>query len=77
MQHPQTMELYTLKGQIVWSMRVIFETVSAFSALKVLWAWVWQDLSLEVLITPGEVGVANTPMLYLVCVLLFTSLGEL
>lgn len=38
---------------------------------------VWQDLSLEVLITLGEVGVANTPTLYLVCVLLFTPPGEL
>lgn len=55
----------------------IRNSICPLFALKVLWAWVWQDLSLEVLITPGEVGVANTPMLYLVCVLLFTSLGEL
>ena len=57
----------------------IRNSICPLFALKVLWAWawVWQDLSLEVLITPGEVGVANTLMLYLVCVLLFTSLGEL
>ena len=55
----------------------IRNSICLLFALKVLWAWVWQDLSLEVLITPGEVGVANTPMLYLVCVLFFTPPGEL
>lgn len=39
----------------------IRNSICPLFALKVLWAWVWQDLSLEVLITPGEVGVANTP----------------
>lgn len=55
----------------------IRNSICRLFALNVLWAWVWQDSSLEVLITPGEVGVANTPMLYLVCVLLFTPPGEL